>query len=65
MKVTESIIFRTKDGAVHLIDRSGNHFIDGRCVSPLKGGGQIGDSYPDIGEVVDQDRQRYMSVIKR
>lgn len=36
-----------KDGANHVIDGVGNHFINGRCVNPKTDGGNIGDTYKD------------------
>lgn len=38
--------FKTNTGNHHMIDNGGNHFINGKCVNPLKDEGNIGDTYP-------------------
>ena len=44
--------FKTRDGNWHAIDKSGNHFINGKCVNPLEDEGKIGDTYPDKSDIV-------------
>jgi hypothetical protein len=48
--------FKTKDGNSHVIDKRGNHFINGRCVNPLKGEGKIGSTYPNELEIVKTNK---------
>lgn len=41
--------FKTPNGDFHLIDTTGNHFINGKCVNPLTtdySGCKIGDTHP-------------------
>lgn len=33
-------------GDNHMIDRGGNHFVNGVCVNPIDGEGNIGDTHP-------------------
>ena len=35
-------------GENHRIDEGGNHFIGKRCVNPIDGEGNIGDTYPSV-----------------
>lgn len=45
--------FRTKDGNQHMIDKRGNHFINGRCVNPTKTSGKlIGSTYPSEDQII-------------
>lgn len=45
--------FKTKNGDTHIIDDSGNHFINQKCVNPTcASGGEIGDTYPNEEDVV-------------
>ena len=54
--------FRVANGDLHRIDMGGNHFINGKCVNPLRSDlmlcdddvwrhAEIGDTYP-IGETI-------------
>ena len=59
--ITETASRFSADGDFHLIDRSGNHFIDGKCVNPIAQQGEpagaishrfsdcvpIGSTHPD------------------
>lgn len=35
-------------GENHMIDDGRNHFVDGVCVNPLDGEGNIGDTHPSL-----------------
>lgn len=45
--------FKTKNGEMHTIDSTGNHFIGVKCVNPICASGlEIGDTYPEENEKV-------------
>jgi hypothetical protein len=45
--------FKTKNGEIHTIDSTGNHFIGVKCVNPTCASGlEIGDTYPEESEKV-------------
>jgi hypothetical protein len=45
--------FKTTNGDNHLIDSTGNHFINGKCVNPLKNSlSKIGSTYPNNKDIL-------------
>tara|TARA_R110000796_G_scaffold59371_1_gene136792 strand:+ start:5167 stop:5394 length:228 start_codon:yes stop_codon:yes gene_type:complete len=36
------------DGESHMIDNGRNHFVNGVCVNPLEGEGNIGGTHPPV-----------------
>lgn len=41
--------FKDEQNNKHLIDKAGNHFINGKCVNPTVAmGGKIGDTYKHL-----------------
>lgn len=49
----EAVRFTTANGEKHHIDEGGNHFVDTRCINPLKDEDlNIGDTYPSVDNII-------------